>query len=258
MALGLRSMIDVAPYRALLPASHYLRTTPDARFLEDFKTWLLVSFDDVGMILPDKSRVKPFDAMLNTAVAAGSDPIRLLSKLHGQCEIHAYVEGKNRAWLADVIEAGVRDRILRTWEGDYYGGWPAVAELLRRRDDEPVVTSYSVTDSFPNMHVARDAGKWQPVFTHEDIRKTLELTEGEDPADYEGDYLSDLWYEKLPASEQWEYAMRGLRKMSETAHLEIAPETLGTQGYGNGMSGFDIAHALAEEAERMSKQPTER
>src|SRR5690606_31251558 len=43
---------------------------------------------------------------LNTALDTGSDALRLLARLHGQCELHCWVDGPNRAWLADIIVAG--------------------------------------------------------------------------------------------------------------------------------------------------------
>jgi hypothetical protein len=172
--------------------------------------------------LPDGTQANVFETTLNTAVVMGSDHIRLLAKLHGQCEIHAYVEGPNRAWLADIIEQGIKDKVLRVWEKDFYGGWPAVVELLRSRDDEPVVTSYSVTEQFPNRFVASEHGSWDATLDN------------------------DRWYD-LSDAEQWQFAMDGLRKQNESAHLEIKPETFAQQGYGNGMSGFDIVSMLYSE-----------
>jgi hypothetical protein len=43
-----------------------------------------------------------FSAILNTTLAIGSDPLKLYARLHGQCEVHTFVEGKNRNWLADI------------------------------------------------------------------------------------------------------------------------------------------------------------
>jgi hypothetical protein len=39
--------------------------------------------------------------------------VRFLARLHGQCEVHGWVAGKNRAWLADIIETGRETAILR-------------------------------------------------------------------------------------------------------------------------------------------------
>jgi hypothetical protein len=78
---------------------------------------------------------------LNTALRVGGDAVKLLARVHGQSEQNAYVEGPNRAWLAGVVEGGVRSGILRPGMGwdDPTGNGAGVASFLRERDDEPVV-----------------------------------------------------------------------------------------------------------------------
>jgi hypothetical protein len=230
----------------LPPDSYVLAQTNERMFFDSLRTWMLAGFGAM-LHLPDGTQVNVFETTLNTSVAMGSDPMRLLAKLHGQCEIHAYVEGPNRAWLADIIEQGIEDKILRVWQKDFYGGWPAVVELLRSRDDEPVVTSYSVTEQFPNSYVARTYGSWEVALDPDAIKQMYELSDDDDLSEYEATYRSDLWYE-LSNTEQWRFAMEGLRKHNEMAHLEIEPETFARQGYGNGMSGFDIMAMLEETA----------
>lgn len=249
VSLGMNGRFtDSEKYRKLLPPDCYvLSQTDDRMFFESLRTWMFVGFG-ATIQLPNGARINVFEATLNTAIAMGSDPIRLLAKLHGQCEIHAYVEGPNRAWLADIIEQGIEDKVLRVWEKDYYGGWPAVVELLRIRDDEPVVTSYSVTDQFPNRYIARTYGSWKVSLDPEVIKQKYELASDDSPTEWEANYSSDLWYE-LSNAEQWQLAMEGLRKHNETAHLEMKPETFARQGYGNGMSGFDIISTLEETGE---------
>lgn len=85
-----------------------------------------------------------FTAQLNTAARLGGDLFALMARLHGQCEMHAWVDGPDRAWLADLIDRGLTERVFRTSLG-----WEDVIALLRARDDQPVVTSYSVSESFP-------------------------------------------------------------------------------------------------------------
>lgn len=249
VALGVGSFTESTRFRKLLhPDAYPLRARSDAEFFQSFRTYLSASgvFDKNSLIMPGTGEeIDPWHASLNTAVAMGSDSVRLLAKLHAQCEIHAYVEGPHRAWLADVIEQGVKENILRTWDSDekIQQGWRLVIDLLRSRDDLPVVTSYSVTEQFPNRSMAVEYGGWTPAIDHEAIRQKYNLISHDDPTEWERDYLSDLWYE-LSDEDQWRYAMNGLRKADEKGRLEIHPDTLGTQGYGNGLSGFDLAKAL--------------
>jgi len=134
---------------------------------------------------------------LNTLIAEGSDPMILAARLHGQCEVHCYVEGKNRAWLAEIVDRGVGAGIYGAPWG--YDGWPALAAHLRARDDEPVVTSYSVTEGFPNAGVAERGHLWTP-----------------DP-----DADGKDWY-ALPDDEQWRLCMTALRVGA--SYLELRPD----------------------------------
>src|SRR5580765_4749066 len=103
VALGINGRFSEPDrYRKILPPDCYALTIRVREFFGSLRTWMLVGFGS-AFHLPDGTQVNVFEATLNTAVAMGSDPIRLLAKLHGQCEIHAYVEGPNRAWLADII-----------------------------------------------------------------------------------------------------------------------------------------------------------
>jgi len=164
--------------------------------------------------------LESFTLLLNTALVLGSDPVCLAARLHGQCEIHAYVEGPRRAWLADVIEAGLDSGVYRLGLRAVYAdgsprepfptGWTAVIGLLRQCSDEPVVTSYSVTDGFPNP----DAAGWL----------------SDDP-DGEG------WYDLAPG-EQWARSLAGLRGDPITRR-EVSPESLRAP-YGHSLSLFDV------------------
>jgi hypothetical protein len=150
-----------------------------------------------------------------------------MARLHGQCELHAYVEGANRAWLADIIERGRETDVLRPQMK-----WEQVAEFLRSRDDCPVVTSYSVCDQFPNRHVA---GWVAPMSKYEDTGEEYEDT--------------DAWYD-LPEAERWQRAMDGLRAQGNG--LELKPDNWNTFHFRDGVNGFQlrrIAEALAAPAD---------
>lgn len=138
---------------------------------------------------------------LNTAIASGSPFLNLAARIHATCEIHGYVEGPNRAWLAGLIEEGRKRNIFRPEMG-----WEEVVDFLRLSDDTPVVMSYSVTESFPNpweMGWFANQG-----FTQEQI----DNDEG-----YEG-------WEKLSYEEQWDLAMEWLRNNGD--HVEMAPDQM--------------------------------
>lgn len=146
----------------------------------------------------DGVKLSGWSLIMNTALRLGSDPVRLLTRLHGACEIHTWVEGPNRAWLADIIDKGRKSGVLRGQMG-----WEDVAMLLRLSDAAPVVTSYSVCESFPNRTVA----EWVPP--HEDAEP------------------QDLWSE-VPRAEQWVLGLTKLREheaADPSGRLELKPET---------------------------------
>lgn len=185
---------------------------------------------------------------LNTALVAGSDPVRLAAKIHGWCETHCYVEGPDRKWLADIIDEGLRAGIYRRglwwvdrpcdgpaenepdrqWSDQ---GWGDVLDLLRESDDGPVVLSYSVTDSFPNREVAG----WEPppmpdgwvpnwADTDEGLAEwEQDYPTAEDKAAYYEERAGDAWYD-LHWDEQWDTALAGLRRDLPWARL--GPDTL--------------------------------
>lgn len=189
--------------------------------------------------------------LLNTALAVGNDPIRLAARIDGQCEIHGWVDGPNRAWLAGIMREGLDRGVFRTgfWFEDgpdgprkwSEQGWEQVIEFLLARDDEPVVMSYSVTERFPN----REAAGWEPDIP---VGWMPDWADGdgynewaEMSADAQGDYrrerAEELWSE-LPEAQQWELAMDGLRR--NPGRLELAPDDWSTFMFGHGLSVFDL------------------
>jgi hypothetical protein len=162
-------------------------------------------------VLPDGRRAQVWETMLNTALAMGSPPVWFLTRMHAQCEIHAYVEGQDRAWLAGIIEQGRAFRVMRPEMG-----WEEVVELLRSRSDEPVVMSYSVCDQFPNRHVT-------------DWTAPVDGPNGE------------TWYD-LPTEEKWRLGMIALRG---APMLRIQPADVGTYYFGAGINAFDVRAAIA-------------
>ena len=161
----------------------------------------------------DDERHEIFSMALNSVLTDGNRAAQLAAKIHGQCEIHCYVEGEDRAWMADVIDEGLAAGIFRSNQGWAIGkpntpGWEAVAELLREESETPVVASYSVTDSFPGPHLAPDGWEHDP----------------DDPW--------EAWSE-LSHDEQWSMAMLSLR---EERGLRLSPDRLAAPFY-DGLNG---------------------
>lgn len=198
--------------KSIMPPDSYMQRLDNRRFADSFKAWSSVD----GYFFVAGKRITTFDIALNTALAMGSDPIKLMARLHGQCEIHAYVEGEHRNWLAGIIEQGRKASIMRTGMG-----WESVIELLRSRDDCPVVTSYSVCEQFPNADIA-----------------DFEFPEGED-----GEPDWDAWY-RLPGDEQWTMALTGLRSGKRYVGLQMTPENWAEYYMDAGATAFTIIEYL--------------
>lgn len=207
------------PLRHAFPAGHYTARCRGQEWAASAETAIVAGSIADGDSLTIGDRRSSFGtAALNTMLAIGGDQLKLAARLHGQCEIHAFVEGPNRAWLAKIIESGLRRGIFRA-----NSGWEAVVELLRSSSDEPVVTSYSVCDQFPNSGVAIQASVWSPP----------ETTDEDD-----GD---DAWYD-LSVSEQWRLAMDALRIQNQSGYrIELKPDDWEDYRFGDGVTAFDIA-----------------
>lgn len=179
--------------------------------LLDMALWVelgdMSAYNDAFFVIEDQ-HIPLWDVELNTAWVAFGDVLRFALRIHAQCEIHTYVEGKHRKWLSNIVERGVDQGIL----GDEFN---KVVEFLRKRDDEPVVTSYSVCESFPNS----TAANWMPS------------TVGED-----GEPDWDSWYE-LPIEKQWELAMQGLRTRNR---LELTPDDWDGYFFGNRVNAYTL------------------
>lgn len=217
----------------LLPVDHYLHTASrdDREWWESFRTWFRVGWDGGGLLF-DGGPHDPFGVALNTLVVMGSEVLRFCARVHGYCEIHGWVEDGDRDWLADLIDQGRRDNVLRPDVG-----WEDVAAFLRTTDG-PVVMSYSVCESFPNEGVADwtaptceacgGSGEPNERMKFRDVDYNHCTTCGG-----EGQ-MHDDWYD-LPADERWSLGMKGIR--ARTFDLRLMPND--DRGFG-GPSAFDI------------------
>lgn len=200
----------------LLPDDHELRfaSAPRGRqtgpWLQAYSAAARSIFND-PLVRYRGHQLAQMTMQLNTAMAVGTEPVRLAARLHGQCEINCWVDGPHRTWLADVVEGGLEDGSFRAGLG-----WESIADLLRQRDDQPVVTSFS--DHFPTF--------W-----------SVPTTQVGAP-DAEDDELIQTW-ESLPAEERWRLALQELQVRTADAELDIRPAWTSYR-YGHTLSFHDL------------------
>lgn len=150
--------------------------------------------------------------VLNTALAAGSDALRIAVKIAWQCEIHGYVMGFHRKWLADLIQEGLEENLYHRGLG-----WEELVTKLRETNDGPVVASSSKTDPFPNAAVANWKG------TEED-------------------------WATLGFTKQWDAAVKGLKAPGR--NQPWSPKNLRTLRFGHELSLLDLIRGDTERIEK--------
>jgi len=194
-------------YSVLNPES-YLINPRIGHEVDDMETAIRVNWGfGSPLFIIDNKPVNIWQVLLNTAMAIGSDQIRLLTRLHAQCEIYSYIKGKNREWFADIISGGLDAKIYRE-----QSGWKELIEFLISDNKNTVVTSYSVCTCFPNPYILG----------------------------YGGD---NAWedFARLNKKAQWEKCLKELYKSSEG--LEISPENFYVR-FGNEINAFELINKL--------------
>ena len=188
----------------VLPKDSYLHGYRGGDFYNRLAAWIAAS---EKFVLDRETSI--FEAELNTAYVIGGDAVKLMARLHGQCEIHCYVEEQNRVWLAGIIESGLTAGVMRQGFG-----WDEVVGLFRSDYPGPIVTSYSVCGGFPSPGVAVNAGVW----------------------DSKADNW-EAWYD-LPVADQWRLCMEALRK--DQGGLEMRPDNWQDFRFGHCLTGYDV------------------
>lgn len=201
---------------SLVPEQHYLKATPPRGRVP---AHLLLTAIHVGHGRDSAIRYKGHDVdtfglQLNTALAAGSDAVKLAARLHGSCEIHCWVDGHNREWLASIIERGVSDGVLRkNFPHSNHVGYEDVLRLLRHPEHPgPIATSYSVSESFPGVHLI------EPGATDERREQLYEM----------------------PTGERWDLSMAAIRAQRGRVGAELCPETWDGFRFTHKLSAFDL------------------
>lgn len=88
--------------------------------------------------------------ILNTISCVGSNVIRLLARIHGQCELNCFVKIEHMNWFADIVQQGLNSSFL-----DKDAGWLDVFDLISNKSNSPIVLNYGDQYNFIhklNMH----------------------------------------------------------------------------------------------------------
>lgn len=85
-----------------------------------------------------------FSVQINTVLSDASAPMRLLTKIHGVCEIHGWIAKGNLSWAVELLEEARARSLARSLPSNT-GTWEDVLTMLRDASS-PVVLSYSVCD----------------------------------------------------------------------------------------------------------------
>lgn len=222
-ALGIHTLVmpTDASLRAVLPNDYFRfdrRPRGDAKLVKDAETWLRTAGGSDSFIIDGRFYFVR-DTVLNTAIVMGSDPVRLLARVAGQCEIFGYVEPVNRLWMAGIIDQGIHAGVIRCTPG-----WVDLYALLKDIGAHPgaVVMSYSASDAFPSAALVHDAGVM------------VAMNDDGDP--------SEKW-ESLPAFDRW---LRGMEAVRKNPALELKPDNWGSFRFGHGLTGFDVREKARE------------
>lgn len=172
--------------------------------------------------------------MANTAVAEVPE-LQAPVWLHSGCEAHGWVDGPDRAWLADryaaALEAGIGRDPAR---------WDAVIALLRESSSEPVVTSFY--NDFPSQHLVVSSGVWS------EIAELATAAETDAAAEIE---LEGRWND-LTDAQRWDLGIRALRATPAGAgEIQWSPAMFAT----NGIAHEHDAEQLVRTAARLRLVP---
>lgn len=192
----------------LLPPDSWIARLDEDRRESSLRIWLGGMGSD---FIVEGERIATWLVSLNTALAIGNDVVCLFARLHGQCEIHCWIDGLHRHWLAQLIRTGRATGLMRSEQG-----WESVADLLDSRTDGPVVCSYSVCDQFPNFACLPDD---HPLKLRTDNER------------YEDFYT-------LSVEESWRVCMAGLR--AQGGGLELHPDCWSDFRFESGHSAFSL------------------
>lgn len=172
----------------------------DIRIEDNVAMWLTSIMGENAFLLPDGDKASTWQVILNTVYAIGQPMLRLLVRLHAQCEIHCYALDEDLEGVRGAVAAGIESGLYRKGQG-----WEELLPKLVR----PFACSYSVCSQFPNA----------------------------ENLDIDGDRKHDEWLE-LPFEDQWEQAWGALTK--DDSKMLRLKDLDKDYGFGCRLTAFDI------------------
>ena len=220
--IGTMFSTDADLFKSLFPPDNYIHSYQSVP-----ENMARIAFECERRFVVGDDSLDGFTTMLNTALFMGSDPVKLAARIHGQCEIHAYVMPAHFEWLAGIIKQGRSFKLYRDNQG-----WEDVLRLFEEAKS-PIVLSYSVTDSFPNS----DYSDYYQEHGH---------------TDDEDDEFEDAWY-AMDRADKFHECFNNLSKLSKNKGLEISPENWDDYYFGHGVDVNKLV-ALLYERQALSAQ----
>lgn len=155
IGMGCFSLFDTASdpcfIRRVLPKNEADRMSryEGYEFSRACELYLTNSLGESNLIFEDGPK-NFWHMLLNTCLRIGGDPLKLATRIHGQCELHCWVAEENRLWLANIIKEGLEKNIFRKTVRGQHLQWEILRKFVTRIKDDPgeVVLSYSVCDFF--------------------------------------------------------------------------------------------------------------
>jgi hypothetical protein len=240
-AAGIFGILRSEEKVALVPSDHYIHDTAH----QQHSGWGNQIDHEFEMFLQScgpqhfADGEEIFATVLNTCLRVGSAPMALAARVHGQCEIHGYVEPEDGEFIAGLIEDGFKTSVFREGHGDYPSGWREACRVLRA--GEIVVTSYSVCESFPNAYVAFEGKTWIPPLIG--VRDPADRVEGDDPDARDW----DVWYD-LSDQERWDLAVDALR--TGIGGLRWSEDGWRDFYFGSGQHALDYVNGVKQQTEK--------
>lgn len=232
-ALGRIPVDATAVWDGLVHLGYQVKGTWDAKTVEKLCLNLGSLFRDRAMITDASGDKHVWSILqLNTAMRSQNPMVQLAARIHGQCEIHAFVRGPNKAWLADLIEVSIASGYLRLFdypqdEDKNKSGWRALCALLRKNDTEDVVMSYGGCNMFPDPDVL----DWEEKDLQDKCDQWRQNNqEGDDPIQMKGDIFAELG-----SDQTWDRCLVALHPT-----LELEPTGFGDFYFDDGKSIHDL------------------